>query len=198
MAARVTLNITALPIDFLDQVFQHFSHKEIVLMMRVSKQFQAASLLAQRTCSEVSLYRGNEHINDESFTIIVDRCDAFRTLNIDYCNKITSIGLANLGRCPHLERLHADCSDFTDEHLEIIGECCPKLMFICLESCWQITITGIEEILTRCTMLRQIDLGDTSLDNYSLNQLRDEYPDHTITWDIENLDVLSHSDGNYY
>ncbi|KAF5739047.1 putative F-box/LRR-repeat protein [Tripterygium wilfordii] len=104
-------------------------------------------------------------ITDEGISEILSSCCEIRHLEINHC-----IGIGNFiidCQLPCLEVLRAQGPVINDGVLALLAERSPGLLHLDLESCVNVTTTGIKKIVANCIKLREINLkwcNNVSLD----------------------------------
>eukprot|EP00079_Xenopus_tropicalis_P023226 XP_012815465.1 PREDICTED: F-box/LRR-repeat protein 13 isoform X2 [Xenopus tropicalis] len=103
------------------------------------------------------------HLNDESIRIICEGCPALLYLNISHTD-VTNATLRIVSRCLlNLQFLSlAYCRKFTDKGLQYLGsgKGCPKLIYLDLSGCTQISVDGFTFLAAGCNSLQQLKIND--------------------------------------
>lgn len=95
-------------------------------------------------------------ISNETIHAICDRCPKLRRFSIKNCSHINDSNVLCLVKsCNYLKYINLNhCKDFTNETLSYFGKYCLYLENIWLEGCMNISVSGINTLITSCKRLK--------------------------------------------
>ncbi|GAU35727.1 hypothetical protein TSUD_259020 [Trifolium subterraneum] len=95
-------------------------------------------------------------ITEEGIYQILRRCCKIRHLNLTSCLRVKLHGM-NF-EVPQLKVLNLSYTSIDDKTLYVISKSCFGLLQLLLESCKNVTNSGVENVVEHCTQLREINL----------------------------------------
>lgn len=106
-------------------------------------------------------------ITKADLSLIGKGCKELKELSLSKCQGVNDAGIISVvSLCSGLQKLDITCCrDITDETMEAVARRCRGLLTLKMESCMLVTAEGLSLIGSGCTVLEELDLTDSSLNN---------------------------------
>ena len=134
----------------LQALFQHCTHLAELELHAIRPSYNINSAMSIITTPNTTLTK---------LTIIEDALSAGALCDIvSYCTNLREV---HFHRCKHI---------VTDGTVEALADNCHMIEALTLDSCAQVTISGVTEVMTRCTSLRELFLWSMPINDNALIQ----------------------------
>jgi len=123
----------------------------------------AALISISKNCPELADLRLSfcRNITDRGVMSIAHGCGNLISLDVCFNYDITDVGVVDISKnCPNITQLVIDGCKITDATLNALGKNSPYLTGLSLVHCFEITGEGLQTLVSRCSNLRWLALGE--------------------------------------
>lgn len=186
----LSLKLTSLEILTLDgcsniadkgikSIEEHSLHlKELCLKGCVNVSEEAiTSLVEKRGESLRKLELDKCNVSDALIKTLGDQCENLESLSLGCCKEITDIGVNTLAiNNKKLKYLNLSSCQISDTSIKTITENLPDIEVLNLQDCDEISFRVIENLISKCSKLKSLNLQGTDLFDSEIEELKIRYP----------------------